>query len=353
MPVRIRRVRPVGGPFLHRPILACLSLLLAACGAELSTKPVIAPADQPRDGSIAVPDVVQRNLGVTWSTAEYRVVQGVLRVPGRFESEPSARRTYPAPLSGRIDVLVHPFQTVAVGTPLYRLHAAGWLRLQQELTESQAALRAADERLVAQREHVAALDAALAHWQARLETLDRIGQELGGQAAERAEAAGRVAELRIGSAEARRALGEAARDAHGDDGQAAGGQARLRFDLLLAQAGQLTGLEPSVLASSGDGGRPRWSTIAAIEVCAVAPGVVEAEVVAPGTWIPEHAIVLTVTDPAGVRLQAAGLQADLHLLRDGLPSRIVAVDPANSLSLPARLLISPCLLYTSPSPRDH
>ncbi|MBN8524677.1 MAG: hypothetical protein J0M02_05000 [Planctomycetes bacterium] len=294
----------------------------------------------PGGDGIALSANVRKNLGITWATAEYRVVQGVVRMPGRFEAEPSARRPYQSPLPGRIEVLVKPYQTVAAGAVLYRLHAADWLRLQQEIAEAAVAVHAAEDRLIAAQENVSAVDQALELWSGRLATLERLGAEVGGKAAEQAEAAGRVADLRISAAEAKRELADAVRQARPAPGATGTGQAQIRLDLLLGQAAQLTGLTPAALLAA-DGGAPAWATMTAIEVRALSPGVVEGEVIPSGSWIEGHATVLTVTDPAGVRLRAAGLQADLPRFGDGLPARIVAADPAVQKSVPAHLTIGP------------
>ncbi len=290
--------------------------------------------------AITLPDTVQKNLGITWAKAEYRIVQGVVRMPGRFESEPSARRTYQVPLAGRVEVFVKPYQHVSAGVPLYHLHAADWTRLQQEIADATGSAQAAEDAFIASQEHVAAQTQALTLWAERLAILDRLGQDIGGKAAERAEAAGRVADLRIAIAEAKRELAEATRQARGADGKSGSGQAQVRINLLLGQAAQLTGLTPEALLAITDG-KPTWTTLASIEVRAASPGLVEGAVVSNGTWIDAHGPVLTVTDPSGVRLRAAGLQADLPRLSDGLQARIVATDPAVAKSLAATLVIGP------------
>lgn len=310
-------------------------------GAQAAADPHAGHNHGPGGGeAITLPDTVQKNLGITWAKAEYRIVQGVVRMPGRFESEPSARRTYQVPLAGRVEVLVKPYQRVAAGDPLYRLHAADWKRLQQEIADAIGAVQAAEDTFVAAQEHVTALADALTLWTERLTTLDRLGQDIGGKAAERAEAAGRVADLRIAAAEAKRELAVASRQARGADGKPGSGQAQVRLELLLGQAAQLTGLTPEALLATAEG-RPAWATLAAIEARAASPGLVEGEVISSGTWIDAHGTVLTVTDPAGVRLRAAGLQADLPRLSDGLQARIVATDPAVAKALAATLVIGP------------
>jgi hypothetical protein len=342
-------------------LVPTLAALLVGCGGHADSHPPgtsaaddghghkpQAPAD-PHAGhnhgpggseAITLPDTVQKNLGITWAKAEYRVVQGVVRMPGRFESEPTARRTYQAPLAGRVEVLVKPFQQVAAGVPLYRLHAADWKRLQQEIADATGAVQAAEDSYVAAQEHVTALAQALTLWTERLATLDRLGKDLGGKAVERAEAAGRVADLRIAAAEAKRELAEATRQARGADDKPGRGQAHVRLDLLLGQAAQFTGVTVEELLAVTHG-KPTWETLAALEVRAASPGLVEGEVVSSGTWIDAHGTVLTVTDPAGVRLRAAGLQADLPRLSDGLQARIVATDPAVAKTIAATLVIGP------------
>ena len=321
------------------PIVLFL-LVLAACGGDPPPPPSTAPAADPHaghdhgSGAIALPEQVQRNLGITWATAEYRVVQGVLRMPGRFEAESTARHTYLAPASGRVELLVAPYQRVAAGMPLYRLHAAEWRRLQLELAEAQVAVEAAPARLAAVEEQIAALEAAIGQWRKRQEILERLGRELGGSATEVAEAAARSAELHVDLAQARRDFA----DARSQAGES--GQARLRQRLLLAQAAQLTGRSEAELVVASNG-LPLWAALPAVEVRARGAGLVEGEVHADGTWAEAHEAVLTVTDPTGVRLRAAGLQADLPRLRDGLPARIVASDPAVAVAIPATLVIGP------------
>ena len=79
-------------------------------------------------------------------------------------------------------------------------------------------MKAAADNLAAAEEHAAAITQALTLWSERLATLDRLGKDLGGKAAERADAAGRVADLRISAAEAKRAARK--RGGGGDDASA-------------------------------------------------------------------------------------------------------------------------------------
>ncbi len=331
---------------LRLTLLPAVVVFLAGCANSTTPSPstplvpTTTEADHGHDhgSAILVPDLVQKNLGITWATAEYRIVQGVLRLPGRFEADPTARRPYQAPFAGRVEVLVTPYQTVAAGTPLYRLHAPEWQRLQQDLATATGAALVAEDRFQATEAQQAAATAALALATQRLTSLERLDKDLGGQAAERAEAASRVADLRMAVAEALRDRAEAALLARGAGGGP--GQAQHHVDLLLAQAAQLTGLTTEALTTVSDG-KPRWATLPTLDILAAADGVVEGTVVPSGTWINDRTTVLTVTDPTGVHLQAAGLQGDLTRLTTARSARIVAADPAIAASIPATLLLGP------------
>jgi len=344
----------------RRLILPILAAALAGCGGQSSTG---ASAAQPAAadphaghshgadaaGSIDLPPSVQQNLGITWATAEYRVVQGTVRMPGRFESEPSARRPYQAPLDGRVEVLVRPYQRVAAGDPLYRLHAEAWQQLQLAIAEGCndgcadgcGTASAAARNLAAGERHADAVAASLQVWTARREVLARLNQEVGGKAAELAEVSTRVADLTVQAADAERRLIRLQREAEGPDGTAATGLAAIRLAQLMARASAITGLSRQELEAPDGRGVPTWMAIESPVVRAVSAGVVEGEIAASGSWIDARTTVLTVTDPAGVRLRAAGLQADLPRLVDGLQARIVAADPAVPSSVPASLVIGP------------
>lgn len=345
----------------HRlALVPILAAALAGCGGQSSAGTTVAQAaaSDPHAGhsheaagasGIDLPPSVQQNLGITWATAGYRVVQGTVRMPGRFESEPSARRPYQAPLDGRVEVLVKPYQRVAAGDPLYRIHAEGWQQLQLAIAEGCndgcadgcGTASAAARNLAAGERHADAVAASLQAWAARREVLARLNQEVGGKAAELAEVSTRVADLTVQAAEAERRLIRLQREAEGPDGTAATGLAAIRLAQLMARASAITGLSRQELEAPDARGIPTWMAIESPLIRALSPGVVEGEIAASGTWIDARSTVLTVTDPAGVRLRAAGLQADLPRLGDGLQARIVAADPALQSSIPASLVLGP------------
>src|SRR4051812_32725092 len=86
----------------------------AGHGAAASAAPV--PTNR-----IDIPPAVQQNLGITFAKAEQRRVASTIRVPGRFELMPSARREYRVGLAGRVEILVKHLERVEAGAVLYRL----------------------------------------------------------------------------------------------------------------------------------------------------------------------------------------------------------------------------------------
>ncbi len=340
-------------------LIPTLSLILVGCGAGAHTDkdghhhgaPAVAAATDDHAGhdhaghshgneGIALTATVRENLGITFAKSEYRVVQGTLRIPGRFEAEPSARRAYQVPLTGRVEVLVKPFQRVVAGTPLYRVASAEWNTLQRDVEEAEEAVTLASERYASAQTHVLVLEQAVAMWRERVINLDNLRKEVGGKSSELAEANGRAAELLVKHAELVTRLAELKHEAQGISGLPGTGLAATRLRHLLSMAARITGLEAAALTAD-HGGRPRWQTIDELLVLAVAPGVVEGEVASSGAWLEARGTVLTITDPTGVRLRASALQSDLAKLRDGLPARIVGADPHDALRLDATMVLAP------------
>ena len=126
-------------PIVPRALFcAFLSTALATCGdqAAVDADPYAAEhAEQAAapTNRVDIPDAVRRNLGVTFAKVESRDVARTLRVPGRFESLPTAHREYRAPLGGRIEILVAQYDRVAAGAPLYRVYAPAWRALEEEI----------------------------------------------------------------------------------------------------------------------------------------------------------------------------------------------------------------------------
>ncbi len=285
---------------------------------------------QPVTNRIDIPATVRRNLGITFATVEARTVSQTLRVPGRFELPPDARREYRTMLAGRVDLLVRQYDEVDVGTPLYRLDSPPWREWQQKLAEAEAQILEAEKRfdmigplLEAHEQHHRSVEALVNILAARARRLQEgvaggsiSANELSQVQADVAEANTKLAEVREKEAElaVMRVETTAKQDA-----------ARSRFDLLLDSAATLLELPSEQLMKpdprNGDN-LPLWRTREHVEVNASAPGIVESIALTNGAWASETSLVLTTIQPDRLRFRARGLQSDLSRLRDGLSGRI-------------------------------
>lgn len=280
---------------------------------------------------VDIPAAVRQNLGITFARVESRSVARTLRVPGRFELLPTARREYRAPAEGTVELLVQQYQPVEVGAVLYRLESSRWREVQKELADAEASVRLAQAGvdsiaplLAAHEAHHVEIQKAVDLWTARVATLEQL-QSAGGArgddvAAARAALATSRAELaetleKEADLEARRTQSAAQLDA-----------ARSRLAFLLASAATLTGV-PADQLSAVHNGTPRWTTLASIEVRAHAPGVVERLDTASGAVLGQHDAVMTTVQPGAVRFRAVGLQSDLPRLADGQLAAAVPVQP--------------------------
>ena len=128
---------------------------------------------------IDIPSAVRSNLGISFIEVERRRVEKTLRVPGRFEYLPDARREYRTPVPGRVELVVDQFETVDLGALLYRIDSPGWRDLQQQLTEAGSEIDRLSSQietygplLKAHEAHEESLQATIDVWIARVE--DRI-----------------------------------------------------------------------------------------------------------------------------------------------------------------------------------
>lgn len=297
---------------------------------------------------VDVPESVRRNLGITFAKVESRTVADSLRVPGRFELQPQARREYRTMLAGRVELLVKQFDPVSTGTPLYRLASPEWRELQQNLNQSIAAIRQIEAKVVAtpallaaHRNHEGILREGVTLWESRLAQVEKtaasgavsvaeltgIKNTLATKRAELAEVLEKEAELQAQSATAR-----AEHDA-----------AHARFRLLLSTASTLVGINDQELSApfplddhfhtdanldthdepTTTQPAPRWREINEIDVKATMPGIVASTDLTNGAWASAGDLVLSTVEPDRLRFRARAMQSDLGRLRDGLPARIV------------------------------
>lgn len=267
-----------------------------------------APASATPTNRVDIPASVRQNLGITFAAVEYRNVAKTLRVPGRFEYTPTARREYRAPLPGRVEILVNQYDTIAAGTPLYRVDSSTWRDLHEEIAIAQARVDSMDPLREAHRRHERSLSDKVALWQERLAQLEELRAAGGGSAAEFTEAR---ATLNATQAELA--------DVMEKDAELEAQEAQVRAELRALQSRHALLARSAHCAEAIDD----EDQGAGFTVCAVAPGVVESIGVSPGGLLLENALVVSIVQPEQIRFRARGLQADLGLIKENLPARIV------------------------------
>lgn len=256
---------------------------------------------------VDIPAAVRQNLGITFARVESRNVAQTLRVPGRFELLPTARREYRAPLAGRVELLVAQFEGVRPGARLARIDSPAWRDLHEQIAMARARADSMPPLREAHKRHEQSLADKVALWQERLKQLDELRTAGGGSAAQFTEAR---ATLNATQAELADVMEKDA-ELQSQQKQA---EAELRALVsrhdLLVRGGNCG--DPHDGADPGSG----------YTLCAVAPGIVESIGVTPGGLLEENGVVVTVVQPEQIRFRARGLQSDLGRLKDGLPARI-------------------------------
>jgi multidrug resistance efflux pump len=271
---------------------------------------------------------VRQNLGITFAKVEERNVARTLRVPGRFELLPTARREYRVPVPGQVELLVEQYQPIESGTPLYRIDSPRWRELQRELTDAhsqvtlaQAGVDSVGPFMEAHEKHHTEIQSAVDLWTqrvAKLETLEAAG---GARGEDVAQAKASLATARSDLAETLEK--EAELVARASEVHAQLDAARGRLAILLRSASSLTGRSSEELLAVTDG-EPVWRTIDTIEVRAHAPGIVDRLLAVSGAFVDQNASVLDTVQPDKVRFRANALQSDLGRLAQGLPATVVA-----------------------------
>jgi hypothetical protein len=326
--------------FIALAALATMLLTMTSCrDQEQTANGAAAQAPQPPPTNrVDIPPAVRQNLGITFAKVEKRRVAQTLRAPGRFELTPQARHEYRATLPGRVEFLVTQYQGVDAGTPLYRMQSPEWFEIQRETSEALFAIRTTENEL-------RAAEAAIDEHEARIKlTRDRI--------AALAEAEVRRVELEQQAAELDIALPRLRTDL--EIRQSAIAAAKQRFEQVVRRAGALLGLSESSLLETLDYQGERlahWQTITQIEIRAAEPGVVQSMEVTPGGWVETSGVVLTTINPQSVRFRATGLQADLTLLRSGLPATIVA--PRNDGGTPSESISAELIVGLEADPNQR
>lgn len=281
---------------------------------------------------VAVPESVRRNLGITFAKVERRAVARTVRVPGRFELLPKARREYRTMLSGQVELAVSQYDEVEPGQLLYTLDSPGWRELQEKLNEAEGAIRQATARvqtmkplIEAHKNHEESLRESVEVWTDRVSQLEKGHQGSGVISGETlAQARTILSQNRSDLAETMEKKAELqGRQVEVESELAV---ARERYELLLMNASSLLGIDKSKLTETANGNtdpHPLWKRISKVEVRAAIPGIVESLSLTNGSWATETSLVLATVQPELIRFRAQGFQSDLGRLRNGLPARIV------------------------------
>lgn len=329
-------------PATSLALVTLMPLFLVACDgghSEASTieKSTANPSDASAADSsqVAIPAAVRSNLGISFVKVERRRVEHTLRVPGRFEYLPTARREYRTAMQGRVELLVEQFDQVEAGQPLYRLDSPAWRDMQQRLVDAESQIERFQTRLAtyapllaAHEQHEDSLYESVAVWKERAEQLQSLREAGGGRMEERTQARASLASTRATLASV---LGKKA-ELLADQQQSLADlrAATSQLDFLLDAASSVVSRSRNELATSVEtakGPKPGWATIATIEITASTSGVVELLGLTNGAWADEKTRVLTTVQPDRLRFRASGLQSDLGVLRDGLTARIVSPTP--------------------------
>jgi multidrug efflux pump subunit AcrA (membrane-fusion protein) len=313
--------------------VAIAMLALQGCGdnaeqAAQPTDPTTAHTATPTN-RVAIPPAVRSNLGITFATVERRQIQDTLRVPGRFEYMPTAKREYRTMLAGRVEILVDQFDRVEQDTPLYRIDSPAWREIQQTLADKATNISRLETKITtfepllnAHVRHEESLNESISIWQARVEKLEALREAGGGSMSEftTARSALATAQAVLASVQEKTAELNATRV----ETKAALAAARATLGIALESASSM--LDITVNPNNSDW----WKEIKAIEVNATQRGVVESLGLTNGAWADERTNVLTIVQLDRLRFHASGLQSDLGILRDGLAATIVPPTPTAS-----------------------
>ncbi len=321
---------------------AVCAVVITVGGCSKSTpKETTSAMEEPAQGPtnrVDIPPAVRRNLGITFATVEGRRVEQTLRVPGRFEYVPTARREYRTMLPGRVELLVDQFDRVEAGDALFVIDSPAWREMQRGLTDAGATIERLGTRLEsfgplrqAHHHHEQQLERVIDLREDRVKRLEQLAEAGGGQIAALSDARDAVATARAELSETLEKEAELIADQQAT--RADLDAARTNRDFLLDSAGALLGLTSDELLDEVDtpaGRTTKWRAVNRITVHAVEGGVVETLGMTNGAWSDQQAPVVTVVRPERLRFHAIGLQSDLGMLRDGLLARIVSPSPTRA-----------------------
>ncbi|MFZ9879893.1 MAG: efflux RND transporter periplasmic adaptor subunit [Phycisphaerales bacterium] len=299
---------------MTRTIRASLVLFaaLGALSACTRDEPVAAkPVEEAKSGPtnrVDIPVAVRRNLGITFAKVEPRAVASTLRVPGRFEFTPDARRECRAPVGGTVEYAVAQFARVDAGALLCTLDSPAWRDLAQEIAATEAKVASMGPLRSAHRVHEASLAEKVKLWETRLAQLEEIRAAGGANATQVTDARATLIATRAELADVMEK--DATLESDQREAEARLRALRARQEAIARSAGS-AGAEAAVRAD----GR--------LDIRARVAGTVESLAATQGGLVEEGGALVTLVDPARLRFHARGLQSDLGRLRDGLAARVV------------------------------
>ncbi len=276
---------------------------------------------------ILIPPSVQTNLGITFATAERRNVTELLRVPGKFEYLPSAKREYRTMLSGRVDLKVKQFEHVEMGQLLFLIDSPEWRDIKKTLAQNESEINKLETKLIT---HVSIHRAHIQYkmnlieqmrvWENRVQKLETIIEAGGGSVRELTSA--KVSLIEAQAEYARSQEETAEHEVEHAETNAALNAALSTMRIALESAEAMLDIAPEQ--------ENWWEDISFIEVRAKQNGIVDRIDLTNGAWADAKTTVLTTVQPNKLRFHALGLQSDLGVLSNGLIATIVSPVPTAS-----------------------
>ena len=311
----------------RRIALLLATLTLAACSRAPQQAAPTADGAPPPTNRVDINANVRQNLGITFARAEHRSVAHTLRVPGRFELAPTARREYRLPAAGHVEIRVRQYQRVEHGQALFEIDSPRWRELQRELADAlagvslaAAAVDSIQPFLDAHEKHHIEIHGAVDVWTARLAALEQLHAAGGASADELSQARASLASARAAFAETLEK--EAELTVRRRESQAQLEAAKASYAILLESAASLTSLTTQDLASPHEGA-PAWQSIRRLQVRAQTPGVIDSLHAVSGAFLEPSSLVLVAIQPEQLRFRAHALQSDLARLADDLHADVV------------------------------
>jgi len=258
--------------------------------------------------ALDVPQAVRDAMGISFAEVQPRAIGQNLRLNGRFELLPSARREYRAVAAGGIELLVSQYARIEAGDALFRIASSALPDLDAEIEAAAAQVDAMGPLRQAHRVHEDSLARKVSLWEERTAHLEALRQAGAGNATQLTEALGTLTATQAELADVMEKDAQLEAEERGVRARLAALHARR--SVLLDSTGCTSHTPDAHVARPG------------LTVCAREGGIVAAIAISSGAAATEGQTVLTIIDPGAIRLRASALQADLLRLRSGMEARI-------------------------------